>query len=114
MHPSNGDAHAMNYQLVLQFRGESLQGFLAVGNFEGPLEKALVASELFDGLDHGAHGANFFIYTDDPAATLQRIRPLLGQAQDLPGFAAAYRTVSADDFRVLWPEGASAAAFKLR
>lgn len=104
----------MNYQLVLQFRGESLQGFLATGDFEGPLGRALETSEMFDGLDHGAHGANLFVYTDDPVATLRRIRPLLGQSEDLPGFAAAYRTVSAENFRVLWPEGASAAAFKLR
>jgi len=104
----------MNYQLVLQFRGESLQGFLAIGDFEGPLEKALDTSEMFDGLDHGAHGANLFVYTDDPAATLRRIRPLLGQSEDLPGFVAAYRTVSTEAFRVLWPEGTAAAVFKLR
>jgi hypothetical protein len=102
----------MNYQLVLQFRGESLQDFPGAGNFETLLEKALGTTELFDGLDHGAHGANLFIYTDDPAATLRRIRPLLGQAQNLPGFAAAYRTVSSENFRVLWPE--AGAPFQLR
>lgn len=108
-----GDATAMNYQLVLQFREESLQGFLAVGDFEGPLEKALGTSEMFDGVDSGAHGANLFIYSDDPVATLRRIRALLGQAANLRGFAAAYRTVSAEDFRTIWPEDASG-PFKLR
>jgi hypothetical protein len=68
---------------------------------------------MFDGLDHGAHGANLFVYTDDPAATLRRIRPVLGQAGNLSGFKAAYRTVSAEDFRVLWPEEAGP-PFKLR
>jgi hypothetical protein len=101
----------MNYQLVLQFRGEALEKFLNLGDMEGPLQKALEPMEMFDGLDAGAHGTNLFFYTDHPARTLEKIRSLLGP--EMPGFIAAYRTVSGENFRILWPTD-STQVFKLR
>jgi hypothetical protein len=103
----------MNYQLVLQFRGEALRKFLSLPDFEHPIQGALDSSETFDGLDSGAHGANLFFYTDHPAETLERIRPLLGLDEKLSGFVAAYRTIAAEGSRVLWPEE-SPPVFNLR
>jgi hypothetical protein len=103
----------VNYQLVLQFRGEALKGFLRLGDFEAPLQKEPDLWKMFDGIDHGDHGANLFFYTDRPAETLGRIRPLLGMEKMASGFVAAYRTVAQETFRILWPID-SAVTFKLR
>jgi hypothetical protein len=103
----------MNYQLVLQFRGAALEKLHELGDYEGMLKKTLDVSEMFDGLDQGAHGANLFFYTDSPEETLEQVRPLLGQNEALPGFVAAYRTVAGDCFRILWPKG-DPFVFKLR
>jgi hypothetical protein len=93
----------VNYQLVLQFRGEALERFLGLGDFEAPLRKEPDLWKIFDGIDHGGHGANLFFYTDHPADTLERIRPVLGLEKLAPGFIAAYRMVAQDTFRILWP-----------
>ncbi|MGH8046948.1 MAG: hypothetical protein ACREKL_06855 [Chthoniobacterales bacterium] len=93
----------MDYQLVLQFRGEALQKFRDLGDMADPVEDALGSGESFDGLDLGAHGANLFIYTDNPTSTFERIRPLLKQAGAWIGFIAAYRIVTEERFRILWP-----------
>jgi len=103
----------MNYQLVLQFRGEALEKFRGVGDFEAPLQKEPDLWKMFDGIDHGGHGANLFFYTARPAETLERIRPVLGLEKMVPGFVAAYRMVAQETFRILWPVD-SQAIFKLR
>lgn len=103
----------MNYQLVLQFRGEALERFPGIGNLEASLQKELDLLEMFDGIDHGEHGANLFFYTERPNETLERIRSVLGLEKVTPGFVAACRTVAQENFRILWPVD-SPLVFKLR
>jgi len=103
----------MAYQLVLQFHGASLENFARLGNPEDAVTDLLGPGESFDGLDVGKHGANVFVYTDEPEATFQRIRPTLRDAESVEGFTVAYRQVAAEVFRVLWPRD-SAQAFHLR
>lgn len=103
----------MNYQLVLQFREAALQKFLRLGDLEASLQVTLRPLEMLDGLDQGEHGTNLFIYTNHPAETLARVRPLLGQSDESVGFRAAYRQVASETFHVLSPTD-SAPAFTLR
>ncbi|MDD5201441.1 MAG: hypothetical protein PHC88_16745 [Terrimicrobiaceae bacterium] len=97
----------MDYQLVLQFHGDSLQNFSRLQNLESRLTGMFGDSEMFDGLDVGNHGANLFVYTDSPKRTFESIRPLLHEAESASGFTAAYRTVAEERFRILWPADAS-------
>jgi hypothetical protein len=103
----------MNYQLILQFRGESLQNFAPLTDLEDQVEDILEKTESLDGLDAGGHGANLFVYTDNPKRTFQRIQPLLNAADLAAGFTAAYRTVADEKFRIIWPLDATA-IFSLR
>lgn len=103
----------MNYQLVLQFRGEALQRFFEIGDFENSLQATPGLPEMFDGIDQSAHVANLFFYTDNPAETFQTVRSLLDKKDEQPGFAAAYRTIAEDNFRILWPKDVPT-AFALR
>lgn len=93
----------MNYQLVLQFRGDSLENFARFENLENRLTETLGESGSFDGNDVGLHGANLFFYTADPTAAFDLMRPLLNQTESASGFTAAYRTVAEEEFHILWP-----------
>lgn len=103
----------MLYQLVLQFQGDSLPKFLALGELETRIRQILEPGETFDGLDASIHGTNIFIYTENPAYTFQRVRELFAHAESTIGFTAAYRTVASNTFEILWP-GGEMAAFRLR
>jgi hypothetical protein len=103
----------MNYQLVLQFRGDSLENFSRLETLETRLIETLGDSISFDGNDVGLHGANLFFYTNDPASAFDRMRPLLDNTESAAGFTAAYRTVAENSFHILWPVD-SAAGFNLR
>lgn len=102
----------MQYQLVLQFRGDALGKFHAVPDVAGGLAKALGGSVLLDGEDVGDHGANLFLYTEDPADTFYRAVEIFGSPQQCKGFAAAYRQVASNEFKSLWPTDAT--GFRMR
>ena len=95
---------AARYQLVLQFRGDSLQDFEAMVALEDELIVHLGDSADVDGHDIGSGEYNIFIFTSDPAAAFGRARTVLQQRQ-LNTFTAAYREVEGDRYKVLWPEG---------
>lgn len=94
----------MLLQLVLQFRGESLSKFLKLETLEAQIGSILGGSELFDGIDSQKNNVNIFIYTENPAQTFDRVRPIFEQAEQLLGFTAAYRLVAESRFHVLWPK----------
>ncbi len=62
-------SHGMKYQLVLQFRGDTLADYDAMIALEDRLREELTHSANVDGHDCGAGEANIFIFTSDPKAT---------------------------------------------
>ena len=102
----------MRYQLVLQFRGDSLADYDEMIALEDRLIEKLGRSAKVDGHDCGSGEINIFIYTADPAATFWLVRQSLEAESQLDSMAAAYRPVQAgrqpcERFTVLLPENAT-------
>jgi len=97
----------MRYQLVLQFRGDSLADYDQMIAIEDRLTEALGDSADVDGHDAGSGETNIFIFTNDPPETFRRVRPVLESMERLKAVAAAFRDVEDDQFTVIWPEGAA-------
>jgi hypothetical protein len=95
----------MDYQLVFQFRGDSLADYDAMIALEDELIAELGDSADVDGHDVGSGETNIFIFTSDPAATFDRARPALDRRQQLQTVTAAYRKVGGERYTVIWPEG---------
>jgi hypothetical protein len=95
----------MRYQLVLQFRGDSLEDLDATVALEHELIEQLGESADVDGHDVGSGETNIFIFTSDPAATFSRARPVLERRQQLKSVTAAYRDAEGERYTVIWPEG---------
>jgi hypothetical protein len=94
----------MRYQLVLQFRGDTLADYDAMVALEDRLIKDLGHSAKVDGHDCGSGETNIFIFTSDPAATFWKVRHTLQQEGRLQAVTAAYREVQGEHYTVLWPE----------
>ena len=93
----------MQYQLVLQFNGDSLEDYDAMIALEDDLIQALGDSADVDGHDVGAGEANIFIVTSEPEIAFNRAKAVLDRSQLLGAVTAAYRPVSGQTFTVLWP-----------
>ena len=93
----------MKYQLVLQFKSDSLSDLDSIVAIEDQLIAELADSEEVDGHDMGSGEANIFLITSDPTETFQRAKAILDRLGTTPLFAAAYRPVESDNFYVLWP-----------
>ena len=83
----------MDYQVVLQFRGDSLEDLDATVAMADDLIKELGDSADVDGHDVGSGETNIFIFTSDPEATFHRARPVLERRQQLQSVTVAYREV---------------------
>lgn len=94
----------MKYQLVLQFRGDTLADFDEMVALEDELTRVLGNSAEVDGHDCGSGEINIFILTSDPAMSFWRIRQTLKQRGQLNSLMAAYRPVAGTEFKVIWPE----------
>ena len=99
------DHPSMRYQLTLQFRGDSLRDYDALVALEEELTEELGDAANVDGHDCGSGETNIFIFTSDPAATLQRVRPVLERTAHLQSVTAAFREVDGERYTVLWPTG---------
>lgn len=97
----------MQYQLVLQFRGDSLPSYDAMIALEDELIEQLGDSADVDGHDCGSGETNIFILTTDPAATFQRVSLVLERSQHLSAVTAACRKLDDERYIVIWPEGSS-------
>jgi len=97
--------YVMNYQLVLQFRGDTLEDFDELIAFENELIEELGDSADVDGHDMGSGERNIFIFTSDPKRTFSQAKPVLERAQILQSVTAAYRPVEGEAYTIIWPEG---------
>ena len=93
----------MQHQLVLQFRGDSLEDFDALVALEDDLVDVLGDTAVVDGHDIGSGETNIFIITSEPEITFQRARVALDRSQLLGAVTAAFRPIAGQSFTVLWP-----------
>jgi len=102
----------MRYQLVLQFRGDSLADYDQMIALEDRLIEDLGHSADVDGHDCGSGETNIFISTSDPPATFWRVQQTLKQEGRLDAVTAAYREAAGERYTMLRPEG-SAQEFRI-
>jgi hypothetical protein len=95
----------INYQLTIQFRGDSLADYYALVALEDQMIELLGDSADVDGHDAGSGETNIFILTSDPAATFRRLIPLLERTRHLQSVTAAYRDIKGQRYTVIWPKG---------
>ncbi len=94
----------MNYHLVLQYRGDSLEDYDAMIALEDELIARLETTARVDGHDMGCGERNIFILTPDPRRTFRQLQPVLERAASLDGVVAAYRVLDTERYTVIWPE----------
>ena len=94
----------MRYQLVLQFRGSSLEDLDALVALEDSLIGQLAGVAVVDGHDIGSGEANVFIFTSDPMGTFDLVKPVLDRAHLLAAVTAAYRSTEGENYTVVWPK----------
>lgn len=97
----------MKYQLVLQFRGDSLEDYDAMVALENELIEELEGTARVDGHDVGSGETNIFILTSNPLKTFQRAKPVLERRKSLEGVTAAYRPIDGEQYNVIWLEEAT-------
>jgi hypothetical protein len=93
----------MQFQLVLQFNGDSLGDYDATVALEDELIQELGDTAEVDGHDIGAGETKIFIVTSQPEITFCRAKAVLDRSQLLGAVTAAYRPVAGQTFTVLWP-----------
>jgi hypothetical protein len=99
----------MDYQLVLQLRGDDCLDFDAVVSLEDEIQQIVEPRAEVDGHDLGSGEMNIFILTGDPVATFERAKPLLFRASLLDKVSVAYRELRSDEFTLLWPTSSTGA-----
>jgi hypothetical protein len=93
----------VQYQLVLQFRGDALDDFDAMVALETALVAELGNTAEVDGHDMGSGEINIFILTSNPVSAFEKSRVVLSQLNLLAAVTAAYRLVSGEVYTVVWP-----------
>lgn len=94
----------MQYQLILQFRGDSIDAYDAMIALEDDLVTALGDSADVDGHDVGSNETNIFIITSNPADAFAIVRPVLQRAGHLNTLTAAYREIDGERYVKIWPD----------
>ncbi len=95
------------YQLVLQFRGDSLDDYDAMIALEDDLIAELQGVAKVGGHDMGSGQANIFILTSDPRGIFERAKTVLRRRKCLETITAAYRAVGGENYTIIWPEGST-------
>ena len=93
----------MQFQLVLQFNGDSLGDYDALVTLEDELIQELGDTADVDGHDIGAGETNIFIVTSEPEITFRHAKAVLNRSKLLGAVTAAFRPVGGQKFTVLWP-----------
>lgn len=93
----------MNYQLVLQWPGSSLQDYDSMIETENQLIEYLSDSNEVDGHDIGSGEVNIFILTDNPTVAFNESKAVLDKLGFESHLRAAFRRIDEDDYKVLWP-----------
>jgi hypothetical protein len=90
----------MEYQLVIEFSGDSMEDFDKTIALENLLEEQLENGEV-DGNDVGLGIINIFIITERPEKCFAEAMRIV--AGSLTPTAAGYRPLEGEDYVRLWP-----------
>jgi len=93
----------MKYQLVLQFRAESMMDFDELVVLEDLLIENLPPHSEVDGHDFGSGEFNIFILTDQPSESFRAAETTIAHYHPQQTLKAAYRELGQDNFVILWP-----------
>jgi hypothetical protein len=93
----------MEYHLVLQFPGISLDDYDTLVAMEEKLIQQLCNLGVVDGHDLGSGEMNIFIITNDPVKAFDCVKPIIISHNLLPVLKAAYRKIEEQKFQILWP-----------
>lgn len=93
----------MRCQLVLQFRGDTLEDFEQVVALENELRDQLGDTIVIDGHDMSSDESNIFMRTNDPVGAFVQISDVLERRQQLDAVVAAYRREDVKEFTIIWP-----------
>jgi hypothetical protein len=91
------------FQLILEFEGDSPENFERVLAIQEKLEERLKSGEV-DGNDVGQGTVNIFIITKQPQKCFEEALKLIDASEPSPR-AAGYRDLEHDDYVRVWPEG---------
>jgi hypothetical protein len=97
----------MTYQLVFQFKGDSLVDFDMMVNVEEKMKVQIGDLGEVDGHDMGSGEINIFVMTEDPMAAFSPTKSVLKKLNLLSAVTVAYRDIESDSFVVVWPENSS-------
>ncbi len=92
----------MQYQLVLQFDGESETDLDRLIAIEDQLIEVLADSALVDGHDIGSGESNIFIITEHPDKTFETVNAVLGE-EIVSSMRVGFRDIDADEYVPIWP-----------
>src|SRR5712671_128577 len=90
------------YQLVLEFQGDSPGNFERVIAIEEKLEELLQNGEV-DGNDVGQGIVNIFIITKHPERCFEEAMRYIKDSEPKPS-AAGFRDINEDDYVRVWPQ----------
>jgi len=93
----------MKYQLVLQFRAESVREFDELVALEELLVENLPLHSKVDGHDFGSGEFNIFILTDQPKESFDAAEKVIQQYRPQGTLKAAYRELGQNNFVILRP-----------
>lgn len=99
------------YQLVLEFHGDSPEEFERVVAVQEKLNDALTTGEV-DGNDVGQGIVNIFIITNEPKRCFEEAMQYIAGTKPQPA-AAGFRNLGEDDYERVWPPG-DVTPFKLK
>lgn len=97
------EKEVMDYQLVLQFKGNTIQDFDSLVTLEEDLQRVVEPIAEVDGHDLGSGEINIFVLTADSVATFERAKTLLAGGSLLNKVGSAYRDLRSDRYIVIWP-----------
>jgi hypothetical protein len=92
------------YQVIIQFLEQDIR-LSDLHKIEDTLIAALEPRANVDGHDFGSGTANIFVYTHDPQKVLARVLKALERAHHPAPHLVAYRAVTDEELRLLWPTG---------
>lgn len=97
----------MEYQLVLQFSGDSFDDFDHIVTLEDKLIEALGCDADVDGHDIGSDQVNIFIFTSEPEIAFETAKQIIEHAGLIKTTIAAYRETDGEKYNVIWPKGSN-------
>ena len=93
----------MKYQLVVQLPCDSMDDYDAIVDLESQLIESLSENAVVDGHDAGGGTMNLFLFTNDPVAVFDLIKPTIQSTVPLEQVVAASRLVDQETYQVIHP-----------